>query len=105
MQAFSWNPYSPLQEEGLSLHSEKYHGWHIEILSVASGFVFQCYPPDMADFLDAGEEYSDYPTALQAAYTFVDREIAIQALLEVMNEWLWRGLISEAEYWNLTNFE
>jgi hypothetical protein len=105
MQVFSWNTGSPFQDAGLAPATVNYHGWEIEVVQDASGFTVQCYPPDLKDFLDAGEEYTDYQTALQAACAFVDREIAIRAILEVANEWLWLGLVCEEEYWNLTNFE
>jgi hypothetical protein len=104
MQVFDWNAGSPFREAGFAPLAEDYHNWHIEIIEASSGFVFQCYPPDLPDFLDAGEEYQDYETALQAARCFVDREIAIRALLELANEWWWLGLVTEDEYWNLTNF-
>jgi hypothetical protein len=103
MQTFGWN--RPIQDEGLALLTEQYHSWQIELVTVPSGVVFQCYPPDLDSFLDAGEEYTDYASALEAAHAFVDREIAIRALLETTHEWLWQGLISEDEYWALTNFE
>lgn len=105
MQVFGWYAGGSLQGAEHETPSLNYHGWRIDILQQQSVFTFQCYPPDLSDFLDAGEEYTDRGTALQAAYDFVDQEIAIRAFLEVANEWLWKGVISEAEYWNLTNFE
>lgn len=105
MQVFGWNANGYYQEAGSDVVCVTYHGWRIEISEHQTSFAFQCYPPDLPDFLDAGEEYHDRETALQEAYRFVDQEIAIRAMLEVLNEWLLNGLISEDEYWNLTNFE
>jgi hypothetical protein len=107
MQVFGWNANGYYQEQisGLAVHSQTYHGWRIDISDHQTAFTFQCYPPDLPDFLDAGEEYPDQETALQEAYRFVDREITIRAMLEVFNAWLQEGLISEDEYWHLTNFE
>ncbi len=105
MHVFGKNANSFYPEAGLEVLSRTYHGWHIEISEHEAAFTFQCYPPDLPDFLDAGEEYLDLKTALQEAYQFVDREIAIRAMLEVLNTWLLNGIISEDEYWNLTNFE
>ena len=53
------------QDEGLALLSEQYHGWQIDIVTLPSGVVFQCYPPDLDNFLDAGEAFTDYASALK----------------------------------------
>jgi hypothetical protein len=104
MQLFGQNTNSPFPQAETDVFSLTYHGWRIEILRSLSAFTFKCYPPDLQDFIDSGEEYSDQGIALREAYAFVDREIAIRAILEVINEWFWQGLITEDEYWNLTNF-
>lgn len=104
MKLFNRNASEPFQEAELEVLALTYHGWYITLSENRSAFTFQCYPPELQDFIDSGEEFADQETALQEARTFVDREIAIQAILDVINEWFWSGLISEEEYWNLTNF-
>lgn len=82
-----------------------YHGWQFEICAQEEEFFFQCYHPELPDFCNDGLVYPSLKSASAAAYEFIDREIAIQALLEVVGEWLQREQISEQEYWNLTDFE
>ncbi|MFE4106356.1 hypothetical protein [Almyronema epifaneia] len=81
-----------------------YHGWQIRVTQEAEDFGFECYPPDQLDFCNNGEYYSDRVAAFCAACEFIDREIAIQALLELAEAWLESGSIDEIEYWNLTDF-
>lgn len=81
-----------------------HHGWQIEVVSEVEEFFFQCYHPDLPDFCNDGSAHSTFEAALAAARCFIDREVAIQALLEVVESWMWAGKISEDEYWNLTNF-
>ncbi|NEQ29440.1 MAG: hypothetical protein F6K04_00255 [Leptolyngbya sp. SIO4C5] len=81
-----------------------YHGWQIQVAQEDQDFYFECYPPDQLDFCNDGEYYSDRTAAFCAAREFVDRELAIQALLDIAEEWLESGCISETEYWNLTDF-
>jgi hypothetical protein len=104
MPRFGPNTNEPFSPSGLEVLSLTHHGWRIEILPQLAAFTFQCYPPELDDFVDAGEYYDDQERAVQAAYDFVEREIAIRALLEIASEWFWDGLITEAEYWHLTNF-
>lgn len=89
-------------------HRAAYHGWSIEVVQQEdefdSEFYFECYAPTLPDFCNDGEGYADRESAFAAACEFIDREIAIQALLEVTNDWFRSGQISETEYWNLTNF-
>ncbi|HEY9764494.1 MAG TPA: hypothetical protein V6D07_18345 [Trichocoleus sp.] len=82
-----------------------HHGWQIQIVPFEQDFCFECYAPDMSDFMNDAEVYSDWETAFVAARQFVDREIAIQSLIALVNDWLAAGLISEDEYWNLTSFD
>lgn len=81
-----------------------YHGWSTRVVQEDEEFYFECYPPEFQDFCNDGVSYPDGETAFQAACEFIDREIAIQAILAVAGEWLASGQVSEAEYWNLTNF-
>jgi len=81
-----------------------HHGWQIEVVSEAEEFFFQCYHPDLPDFCNDGSTHSTFEAALAAACYFIDREVAIQALLEVVESWMRTGKISEDEYWNLTDF-
>lgn len=105
MQVFGSDINGHLQDTDCTVRCGNYHGWQIDVCQDGNLFTFQCYPPDLNNYLDAGEEYLDHISALQAARAFVDRENVIQALLDVMNEWFYQDLINEAEYWNLTNFE
>lgn len=82
-----------------------YHGWQIEVVRHQDEFSFQCYPPNLPDFCNDGTFYSDCTDALEAARHFIDREIAIQSLLEVVGDWWQLGKVSEDEYWNLTSFD
>ncbi|MBD1998954.1 hypothetical protein H6F88_22415 [Oculatella sp. FACHB-28] len=81
-----------------------HHGWKIEVVREAEEFFFQCYHPDLPDFCNDGSAHSTAETAFAAARHFIDREVAIQALLEVVETWMRTGKISEDEYWNLTDF-
>ncbi|HEY9734802.1 MAG TPA: hypothetical protein V6D06_00925 [Trichocoleus sp.] len=87
-----------------------YQGWHIEIApyeegSAQQGYCFECYAPEMADYMDDAQVYPDWEAAWAAAQSFVDREIAIAAFIELANDWLATGRITEEEYWSLTDFE
>lgn len=81
-----------------------HHGWSTQVVQQDDEFYFECYPPELQDFCNDGMSYPDRETAFRAACEFIDREIAVQALLAIANEWLVSGQVSEAEYWNLTNF-
>lgn len=82
-----------------------YHGWQIEVLPHEVEFLFCCYHPALPDYCNDGQAYANYQTALKAACQFIDREIAIQALVDVVNDWWVSGKVSDAEYWNLTDFD
>jgi hypothetical protein len=82
-----------------------YHGWQFEIVEADQAFSFECYAPDLPEFMNDAEVYPDWQTAHAAACQFVDREIAIAALINLANDWLAAGLITEDEYWNLTSFD
>jgi hypothetical protein len=82
-----------------------YHGWQIQVLMQDGKFGFRCYPPKLADFCNDGSLHLSFKAALLAACQFINREIAILAVLEVVDEWLEDSKISETEYWNLTSFE
>jgi hypothetical protein len=91
--------------QALTTRSLAYRDWQIEILPLDQDFMFGCYPPDFPDFINDGETYPDVETAFDAACHFVDREIAIKALLNLAEEWLDAGLIDGEEYWQITSFE
>lgn len=82
-----------------------YHGWQIQVVQCNDGFHFHCYPPKLTDFCNDAAEYSSFQAAIAAACQFVDREIAILALLDRVADWLASGKITEDEYWNLTSFD
>lgn len=81
-----------------------YHGWHIEVVRQGSEFCFQCYPPQ-SDFCNDASAHASIDAAWVAACDFVDRELAILAVMNCLTDWFDRGKISEAEYWNLTSFD
>jgi hypothetical protein len=83
----------------------RYHGWLIQVLMQDGKFCFRCYPPHLADFCNDGSLHLSFRAALGAACQFINREVAILAVLTTVDEWLEDGKISEAEYWNLTSFE
>ncbi|HEY9647574.1 MAG TPA: hypothetical protein V6C88_14455 [Chroococcidiopsis sp.] len=82
-----------------------YHGWQIEIAAYQEEFQFRCYRSNFLDYSNDGLAYDNINTALMAAYTFIDREIAIHAILGIIGEWLLTDQINDEEYWNLTNFD
>lgn len=82
-----------------------HYGWQIQIVPFEQAFCFECYAPDMPDFMNDAEVYSDWETACMAARQFIEREMAIGALINLVNDWLAAGLIDEDEYWNLTSFD
>lgn len=86
------------------LHKTVRHGWHIEIGEDKGAFYFECSPPEYPAPCDDGLYYTSREAALEAAYDFVEREVALLGLIEVANDWLEAGLISEKEYWNMTDF-
>ncbi|MEL6383623.1 MAG: hypothetical protein AAFQ89_14445 [Cyanobacteria bacterium J06626_18] len=83
----------------------RYHGWEIDIKPCGVEFCFECHTPTCPDALDDAESYITKAAALAAAQAFVDRESAVLALIKLANDWLINGLISEDEYWALTDFE
>lgn len=87
-----------------------YQGWQVEIVpfdldSSEPGYCFECYAPNLTDYMDNAEIYPDRESALAAAREFIDREVAIIAFIEQANDWLATGLISQEEYWSLTDFD
>jgi hypothetical protein len=82
-----------------------YHGWRIKVVADIDEFLFCCYHPDFLDFCNDGLTYASSQDALIAARQFVDREIAVRALFNVIGDWLLTNKITDEEYWNLTNFE
>lgn len=88
----------------LKLQGILYHGWQIQVVRREDNFRFQCYPPKLQEFCNDAAEYSSFRAALTAACRFIDREVAILALLDRIGEWLESGKITEDEYWNLSSF-
>ena len=82
----------------------RYHGWEIEIKPCGAEFCFECYTLTCPEALDNAESYTTKAAALAAAQAFVDRESAILSLIKLANDWLTNELISEDEYWALTDF-
>lgn len=82
-----------------------YHGWRIKVVPDQYEYFFCCYHPDLPDFCNDGLAYPTLRDAWFAACQFVDREIAVHAILPVLGEWLATQKINEEEYWNLSNFE
>ena len=89
----------------MSLNLIPYHGWQFEVLLENCNFRFRCYHPMLPDYCDDGQVYDTVEQALTAACHFIDREIAIRALFDIIEGWLSTGKISEEEYWQLTDFE
>lgn len=81
-----------------------YHGWHIEVIRQDNEFCFQCYPPQ-SNFCDDASAHGSFEAAWAAACHFVDRELAIVALMDCVADWFDRAKIDQAEYWNLTRFD
>ena len=82
-----------------------HQGWQLQIVPFEGQYLFECFAPNLPDFMNDGEFYPDWDTAHAAACQFIEREISIQALIDLADDWLEAGLISEDEYWNLTSFD
>jgi hypothetical protein len=90
-----------LKSEPKRMH---YHGWLLEIVPDGECFKFDAYHPELPGGMNEGEAYGSFESALVAGCDFIDREVAIQALLDIVGEWLENGNICADEYWTLTNF-
>jgi|GEM_PF-1124312 len=104
---FCWSPsllhrgtMRRIKPQGIS-----YHGWLIQVVRAQDGFRFHCYPPKLKDFCNDASAHSSFKAAIKAACHFVDREVAILALIDRIGDWLEAGKISEDEYWNLSSFD
>ena len=81
-----------------------YHGWRITLTQEDTGVYFECLPPSGCGGCDDGFCYPTPAVALTAACEFIDREIAVLALINLADEWFSAGLIDPEEYWSLTDF-
>jgi hypothetical protein len=82
-----------------------YHGWLIEVVSHGNNrFSFRCYCSELEGFHDDGSTHRSYRSALIAGCRFIDREVALSALLNALEELMRDEKISIEEYWNLANF-
>jgi hypothetical protein len=79
-------------------------GWSIELVQEQDEFYFECYLPNANHSCSNGAAYLSQEAASSAACEFVEREIAVLALIDLANGWWEQGVISEAEYWQLTDF-
>ncbi|OLP18349.1 hypothetical protein BST81_11175 [Leptolyngbya sp. 'hensonii'] len=75
-----------------------YQGWLLQISPLWHGFVFNCYPAEATGSWQNQHIYLNYDDALLAAKQFVDRQIAVSALQQVLQRWFAQGLISLTEY-------
>jgi hypothetical protein len=82
-----------------------YHGWHIEVVRQNEEFLFRCYPPQVTYFCNNASTYRSFRMALVAARHFVNREVAVLALMKQTAAWFNTGKISEVEYWDLISFD
>ena len=81
-----------------------YHGWLLEVIPDGDSFRFDAYHPSVPGGMNEGEAYNSFAAALVAGRHFIDREVAIQALLDVLGTLLEDEKISCDEYWSLTSF-
>lgn len=82
-----------------------YHGWMVQIISVWNGFSFHCYDSELAGGSWHNRKiYPTYQEALIAAQQFVDRQTAILALTQILQDWLNYELINQAEYQKAMRF-
>lgn len=81
-----------------------YHGWLVEIVPHQNRFSFRCYCSELEGFHEDGSTYRSYRSALIAGYRFIDREVALVALMSALEDLMRDEKISLEEYWNLANF-
>lgn len=79
-------------------------GWSIELTQAHGEFYFECYLPNANHSCSDGAAYLSQEAASSAACEFIERELAILALIDLLNSWRALGVISNAEYWQLTDF-
>jgi hypothetical protein len=81
-----------------------YHGWLIEVVAYRNRYAFRCYCPELEGFHEDGSTHTSQCSALAAGFQFIDREVALSALINVLEELMKDEKISLEEYWNLVNF-
>lgn len=82
-----------------------HHDWFVEVVVYGNSFGFRCYHPHLEEFSHDGLSYHSYQSAIQAGCQFIDREVALTCLLNLLEELVRDHKISPEEYWNLANFE
>lgn len=87
-----------LKRNGLS-----HRDWFVQIVPCPDGFGFCCHH-SMLGIHTNGFVYPTSEAALIAGCNFIDREQALAALSQVLNEWISAEKISLEEYWELSNF-
>lgn len=93
----------------LSFNSRKsngffHHDWFIEVVPSGSRFSFHCHHPKLEGYQQDGATYPTTEAAVKAGCYFIDRELALAALLDALEELISDQKISPEEYWNLSNF-
>lgn len=81
-----------------------HHDWFVESVPHGRHFRFRCEHPYLEGLQQDGSIYPTCEAALIAGCQFVDREMAISALINALEELMSKEKISLDEYWNLANF-
>lgn len=86
---------SPLAISPLTMFEEKYHGWLIEILTDAEGYIFNCWLPGCRLAVSDRQNYPTLFSARMAAKRRADRESVKWALQHCYQTYCQGNLNSE----------
>lgn len=87
-----------------SKHSGISHrDWSVRIVPHGPAFAFYCHHSNLGSHTN-GSLYPTAEAAVIAGCNFIDREQALLALGQVLDEWMNSEKITLEEYWNLSNF-
>lgn len=87
-----------LKRNGLS-----YRDWFVQAVPRGPVFCFCCYHNSLGSHT-TGTAYPTQEAAILAGCQFIDRELAVVALGQIVDEWMRADKITLEEYWNLNNF-
>jgi hypothetical protein len=79
------------------MHKEIYHGWHIELVSEATGYSFQCWLPSDRLAVSDRKTYPTLESARNAAQKRADLEAVKWALKHCYSNYV-QGSLNSDEY-------
>lgn len=77
--------------------------WFVQVVPCGPAFSFCCHHANRGSHTN-GAIYPTTEAAIIAGCQFINRELAIAALGEVLNEWADTDTISVEEYWKASHF-